>query len=318
MDHLFARVVDGRLRVYEVEAAAEGPLQELWSVPVAADPEICGLAVAPLGDRAVYATQHEIVCLGRDGAEVWRYALLPGSGERYGHWPSAAYSPDGTLVWVYRPDAMARRGTPDTWVVLDARSGTVRGQADLKSCGHGGEHLALPDGSRMLLNVGEGQDGSLVFAGSLKGETLEMERYPWDDRCVMALAPGGRQFMSIDHGQADVAFHECPSGDLVLSLPVGAFGHDPEDAAFEWSGGYLNAETAIVTICGEREEDDVPDDEREWHVHYRVDLRTGGVVERFDAHSRHSYDLEPLGDGSWLTTDPEGRPVRWIDRRENR
>ncbi|WP_339156599.1 hypothetical protein [Actinomadura luteofluorescens] len=77
MDHLFARVVDGRLRVYEVEAAAEGPLQELWSVPVAADPEICGLAVAPLGDRAVYATQHEIVCLGRDGAEVWRYALLP-------------------------------------------------------------------------------------------------------------------------------------------------------------------------------------------------------------------------------------------------
>ncbi|MFD0540238.1 hypothetical protein ACFQY7_47080 [Actinomadura luteofluorescens] len=58
-------------------------------------------------------------------------------------------------------------------------------------------------------------------------------------------------------GQADVAFHECPSGDVVLSLPVGAFGHDPEDAAF-------------------------------------------------DAHSRHSYDLEPLGDGSWLTTDPEG------------
>ncbi|GAA4343869.1 hypothetical protein BJY14_003098 [Actinomadura luteofluorescens] len=110
-------------------------------------------------------------------------------------WPSVAYSPDGTLVWVYRPDAMARRGTPDTWVVLDTRSGTVR-------------------------------------------------------------------------GQADVAFHECPSGDVVLSLPVGAFGHDPEDAAF-------------------------------------------------DAHSRHSYDLEPLGDGSWLTTDPEGRPVRWIDRRQN-
>ncbi|MEV3927133.1 hypothetical protein [Actinomadura coerulea] len=216
MNDLFARYLDGCLRVYEIDAAAEGLLQTVWSVPVGAGLDVCDLVVAP------------------------------------------------------------------------------RAQADLGSCGHGGEHLPLPDGSRMLLDVGEGQDGSLVFAGSIKGETLEVERYPWDDRCVMALAPGGGQFMSIDHGQADVAFHECPSGKVVLSLPLAVFGHDPESAAFEWSGGYLDADTAVVTICGEREEDDVPDEEREWHVHYRVDLRTGGVTDRFDAHSRHSYDLEPL------------------------
>ncbi|MES9543138.1 hypothetical protein [Actinomadura sp. NPDC000600] len=317
MNHLFARFLDGRIRVYEIDAAAEGLLQPVSSVQVGTDLEICGLAVGPLGDRLVCTTKHEVVCLDRDGVELWRYTLLPRSTEKYGHMPSAAFSPDGTLVWVYRPDAMAGRGTTDTWVVLDARSGEVRAQADLKSCGHGGEHLPLPDGSRMLLDVGEGQDGSLVFAGFLTGTTLELEQYPWDDRCVMALAPGGRQFMSIDHGQQDVAFHESPSGKVVLRLPVAAFGHDPEDAAFEWSGGYLDAGTAIVTICGELEEDDVPDDEREWHVHYRVDLRTGGVVGRFDAHSRHSYDLEPLGDGSWLTTDPDGRPVRWIDRGES-
>lgn len=314
MDHLFARSLDGRLCVYEVDAAAEGPLQAAWSVDVGADLDVSGLAVAPLGDSLVYATQHVIVRLRRDGTELWRYALLPRSTEKYGHRPTVAFSPDGTLVWVYRPDAMAGRGSPDTWVVLDAGSGKVRAQADLGSCGHGGEHLPLPDGSRMLLDVGEGQDGALVFAGSLKGSTLEVEQYPWDDRCVIALAPGGGQFMSIEHGQADVAFHECPSGEVVLSLPVAAFGHDPEAAAFEWSGGYLDADTAIVTIGGEREEDDVPDDEREWHVHYRIDLRTGGVVDRFEAHSRHSYDLEPLGDGSWLTSEPDGRPVRRVDR----
>ncbi|MBB6399738.1 hypothetical protein BKA00_006652 [Actinomadura coerulea] len=316
MNDLFARYLDGCLRVYEIDAAAEGLLQAVRSVPVGAGLDVCGLAVAPQGDRIVYATTHEFVCLGRDGTELWRYALLPRSTEKYGHRPSAAFSPDGTLLWVYRPDAMAGRGSPDTWVVLDAWSGEVRAQADLGSCGHGGEHLPLPDGSRMLLDVGEGQDGSLVFAGSLKGKTLEVERYPWDDRCVMALAPGGGQFMSIDHGQADVAFHECPSGEVVLTLPVAVFGHDPESATFEWSGGYLDADTAVVTICGEREEDDVADEEREWYVHYRVDLRTGGVTDRFDAHSRHSYDLEPLGDGSWLTSDPDGRPLRWMDRRE--
>jgi hypothetical protein len=171
-------------------------------------------------------------------------------GERHGHFPSCTFSVDGRSVWVYRPDAMAGRGEPDTWVVLGL-----------------------------------------------------------GDRVLVDLAPGGGQFMTVDHEyQSDVTFHAYPDGEASLRLSVEAFGYGTDDAAVGWDGGYLDAATAIVTIQGRT-------DDEEWHDHYRVDLRTGQVGARFDGNSAAPDDLELLGDGSWLTTDADGRRVRrlsWI------
>jgi hypothetical protein len=75
----------------------------------------------------------------------------------------------------------------------------------------------------------------------------------------------------------------------------------------EWDGGYLTADMAIVTIAKETE------DEQEWFRHYRVNLRSGQVEAEFDGHAENPYDLQPLGDGSWITTDPSGHPIRWSD-----
>ncbi|MFF3669428.1 hypothetical protein [Microtetraspora malaysiensis] len=90
-------------------------------------------------------------------------------------------------------------------------------------------------------------------------------------------------------------------------LSVDAFGHDPDEAYVEWCGGYLSPDTVIVTIAGETE------DEQEWFHHYRVDARSGQVQAELDARGEHSYDIRPLGDGTWLTTHPSGHPVRWTD-----
>ncbi|MGI5171131.1 hypothetical protein ACQEU3_42940 [Spirillospora sp. CA-253888] len=76
----------------------------------------------------------------------------------------------------------------------------------------------------------------------------------------------------------------------------------------EWSGGFLSPDTAVVVLAGET--DDNPD----WFRDYRVDLRAGRVEERFEGLNEHPYDLQLLGDGSWLTTDPSGHPVRWSER----
>ncbi|MFD9126943.1 hypothetical protein [Kitasatospora sp. NPDC059571] len=111
--------------------------------------------------------------------------------------------------------------------------------------------------------------------------------------------------MTVDHDQADVAVHAYPEGEVAFTLSVDAFGHDPDEASVEWCGGYLNPDTIIVTIAGETE------DEQEWFRHYRVDARAGRVRAEFDARGDHPYDLRPLGDGTWLTTDPSGHPVRW-------
>jgi hypothetical protein len=111
--------------------------------------------------------------------------------------------------------------------------------------------------------------------------------------------------MTVDHGQADVAFHDHPNGDVLFTLPVEAFGYDPEESFVEWSGGYLTEDTAIVTLGGESQ------DEEEWFRHHLVDVRTGTLSGEFTVEASNPYELVPLGDGSWLTGGPGGDPVRW-------
>jgi hypothetical protein len=145
---------------------------------------------------------------------------------------------------------------------------------------------------------------------SADGDGLNLFAYPWGDRALIDLAADGKQFMTINDDQSDVTFHAYPGGETSLRLTIEAFGYESEDwsdAHVEWSSGYLDSETAIVTICGEG------DDEKEWWHHYRVDIRTGEIGSRLDEHWQTSCAIEPAGDDSWLTTDADGRPVRWLN-----
>ncbi|MFD7262326.1 hypothetical protein [Streptomyces sp. NPDC059874] len=90
-------------------------------------------------------------------------------------------------------------------------------------------------------------------------------------RCLIDLAPGGEQFMTVDHGQADVAFHHHPSGDVLFTLRVEAFGYDPEGTFVEWGGGHLTPDTAVVTLGSESE------DGEEWFRYHLIDVRTGTI-----------------------------------------
>ncbi|MFE7753363.1 hypothetical protein [Streptomyces sp. NPDC057428] len=117
----------------------------------------------------------------------------------------------------------------------------------------------------------------------------------------MDLAPDGQHFMTVDHGQTDMAFHRHPSGDLLFTLPVEAFGHDPDETFVEWSGGYLTEDTAIGTLGGETE------DGEEWFRHYLIDVNSGTVSGEIAVEAAHPYDLAPLGDGSWLIEGPVRR-----------
>jgi hypothetical protein len=247
------------------------------------------------------------------GTEVWRSRFEPWSDQRYGHRPGCVLSLDERVVWVYRPDAMAGRNRPDQWVALDAGTGAVVAQAYLRTVGHGGQQLPHPADDHVLLNVGEGQDGSVIYRASLTGTRIgtgmDLVSYPWDDRCLIDLSPDGSRFMTVHHEQTDLAVHAYPDGEVRFALAVDAFGHDPDEVYVEWSGGHLSPDVLIVTLGGEGDDEDV----EEWFRHYRVDARSGQVLAEFDAHTDNLYDIQPLGDGSWLTTDPSGHPVRWTD-----
>jgi hypothetical protein len=107
----------------------------------------------------------------------------------------------------------------------------------------------------------------------------------------------GSHLMTVDHDNADAAFHTYPDGAVVAQVSIEALGHDPVDAFVE----YVDDSTAVVTVAGETE------DEEEWFERYLVDPHTGEVRRRLDTPSAHQYDIEPLGDGSWLSTTDDGR-----------
>ncbi|MFF6806140.1 hypothetical protein [Streptomyces sp. NPDC012616] len=307
LPQMITRLVDGRICAYDLAAGGRGVLSPVLVCRPSADEDVVDHAVAAGLTHVYYTTLDGVVCTTADGAEVWRSGFEPRSGRRSGHRPSCVLSSDGLVVWVYRPDAMAGRDRADQWVALDAGTGSVVAQADLRTVGHGGQQLLHPAGEEVLLDVGEGQDGSVMYRASLAGAGMELIGYPWDDRCLIALSPDGHHFMTVHHEQADVAVHAYPDGEVRFALSVDAFGHDPDEVYVEWSGGYLSPDTLIVTLGGETE------DEEEWFRHYRVDARSGQVRTGFDARTDNPYDMRPLGDGSWLTTDASGHPIRWTD-----
>ncbi|KAJ5096461.1 hypothetical protein NUU61_005817 [Penicillium alfredii] len=163
---------------------------------------------------------------------------------------------------------------------------------------------AMADRGPDMLVVGEGQDGVRFYRASLTGDDMNLHPYEWIDRFLIDVAPDGQSFMTVDHGREDVAFHVFPSGEVISHLSVDDFGYEYGESFMDWSGGFLDADRVIVSIVGET-------DNQEWHHHHSIDLRTGILLGRLEAHSRDSYDFEALGDGTWIVSDPGGKPVRY-------
>ncbi|MET9438091.1 hypothetical protein [Streptomyces sp. NPDC006551] len=304
---LITRFVDGRICVYNLATGATGVLSPVMAIQPPFEDDVVDHAVATGLQHAYYTTLDALVCVAADGTEVWRSQFDPQAAQQHGHRPGCMLSWDERVVWVYRPDAMAGRNRADQWVAFDAGAGTMLAQVDLETVGHGGQQLRHPADDQVFLDVGEGQDGSVIYRAVLNRGRIDLTRYPWDDRCLIGLAPDGNHFMTVHHEQTDVAVHTCPDGEVKFVLTVDAFGHDPEQIYVEWSGGYLSPDTLIVTLTGETE------DEQEWVRHYRVDAHSGHVRTEFHAETDNPYDIQPLGDGTWLTTDGSGHPVRWTD-----
>ncbi|MEU4426880.1 hypothetical protein AB0F81_40185 [Actinoplanes sp. NPDC024001] len=267
---VISRRTDAGIEVFDAE------LEPVRVFPVPAD--CWSWQVPSTRDGLVCASDEAVLRIGPDGSERWRFGLdSPGD---------VALSADDSLVWVY---------APDEWIVLDAATGDLRSRRPVPAAGQGGTHFPLPDG-RMLLDVGEGQDGSQIF---LAGPEGDLHDYGWGDRVLIDVSPDQRQFMTVDHeAQRDVVLHDFPSGERRFRLSVADFGEDPEVGVIEWTGGYLDAGTAIVVVYGE---DDEP-----WWRHYRVDTRTGEVLGDLGIVTIDEDDLQPLGDGTYVITDTDG------------
>jgi hypothetical protein len=298
---------------YVIERAGQFHLYDLSEPVVGADFVPAAQVSVPSGigelhesvahprlEGLVCATQTELTRLARDGRVLWRVDLGPSAGERVNSRVSCGFSADGELVWVYLPDALMDRG-PDRLLVVDEATGTTLATATLSTAGHGAAFHAHPDGS-MVVEIGEGQDGVPIFACRLADETLSVKAFPWFDRVLIGFSPDGSQFMTVDHSsQKNVAFHSYPDGKKRHKLGLRAFGKQPKETAIEWAGGYLDANVAVVVLSGYNEKAD-----EDWTRHYLVDPARGKVRGEWDMGTSDVYDIQPLGDGTWLRQSKDG------------
>ncbi|WP_031077406.1 hypothetical protein [Streptomyces sp. NRRL WC-3742] len=293
----FTWLVGGLIRAYR---PADDEFGELTPAavfrPVPGD-EVFQHAVAPDLARAYYTTMNALVCVAQDGAQVWRSAFEPESTKAHSPRPGCAISPDGRVLWLYRPDARAGRGTDDRYLAVDAATGETLGEEELGTAGHGARQLVHPTGGEVLFDVGQGGNGTVLLRASLVEGRLDLVRYPWSDRGLIAMSPDGRHFVTIVQDRTVLTVHAYPGGEEVLALTVEAFGHDPRAIHFDWWGtDFLDWDTLLIGLEGD-------DDGWEWAAAYRVDARTGHV------HGEYPH-LRPLGDGTAVKGSRSGHPVR--------
>lgn len=315
MKSIPARYVDGQIRAYQTPGTECGPLHPTTTHKVESPDKVDTCAVSPDLACAIYTTTHSVVRTSQDGTPLWQYHLQPRATSSYAPSTQCVFSLDSAWIWAYRPDVEAQRDGPDLLVVLRAETGEEVARRELDTVGSGGQIALHPDGKHILLDVGEGQDGVRLFRAALStttaGQEIELYPYGWDDRCFIDISPDGKMFMTVDHGRDDIAFHRFPDGEVLLKVSIEDLGYEmdedsgfmEDEACIDWNGGFINTDVAAVTITGEK-------NDKEWHCHHAIDLRTGEQLGRFEGHSRDSYDFIPLGDGTWIVSDSDGNVAR--------
>ncbi|CAM3096551.1 hypothetical protein STSO111631_00170 [Stackebrandtia soli] len=252
--------------------------------------------VLPDFSRAVLATSTEIVEVDADGTVRWRTDFPRRGPAPWWSYPACVYGADGRDVWLYRPDVAADRAEEDKVFLLDAADGSILAERAIPTAGHGARMLRHPDGS-VLFDVGEGQDGVAVYRGRRDGGELTVHDYGWADRCLLSVSPSGGSFMTVDHGQSDVGFHSYPDGETITTVTAADLAEeDPEDVYADWIGGYLDADTAVVTVT---------DGESDATRFLMLDVTTASVVGTL---AERPY---LLGDGTWVTRDELGILSQW-------
>ncbi|WP_326549338.1 hypothetical protein [Micromonospora sp. NBC_01813] len=317
------RVRDGSLYAYVVtgrrptdppaDPRVVGPLAPALMVPAPpaatgqADlvPPPADAAAAPGLDRVVFAHADGLICADPHGLVCWQTPIRQAV--------ACVFGVDGRVLWVYQRDgagggALSAVDPSTGTVIATARSAaatatTTGGRATARLLVH-------PDGVHLLLSVHSGPQRSTVSRARLTDGRIEVADYSTlHRRWLLDIAPDGGTFLTVGADRRDVARHRFTDGAALVRVPAAMFGWDTDadQAALTLDGGYLDGETAIVSVTG-----DVGNG-MEWEFRHFVDLRTGTDGGRLPAPPtplHDAFEIRPLGDGSWLSVDHEQRVWR--------
>ncbi|CAL9340016.1 hypothetical protein SUDANB105_00250 [Streptomyces sp. enrichment culture] len=287
-------------------------------------------AVAPDAGLAVFTGVHAVRAVDATGAVRWevRHGCWYGACREmhrsfdeyaddrdhlYPERGSAAFSPDGRLVWAHvrgpLSEGSPHDGTPDDgaldeWLVLDARDGRVLARADARSAAAGSVHVPHPDPAQMGLSIGEGQDGAPLRWGRWDGERLTVDHFEDQDLVLMDVSPSGDRLLTVDHDQERLAVLRTEDGsalgwwDAEASVPPHPDADPDADElwlAWDWAGGFLD-ETTVLT--GTVETDEEWGEGRHWLLRTDPPRPLEPITYPFPVSGLPTA----IGDGMWCTT----------------
>jgi len=269
------------------------------------DERFVSFAVCPDRTFVVFTGSTSMRAVGADGRQRWEYPYLrPLTDTTRG---SAIVTADGTRVWATIPAEATSDGF-DHWLVLDSRHGTVLAQTPIEAVGAGAEHFRHPDGVHVGLDVGEGQDGSVLFWGRIEHGQLHHWQ-PGNGLVLAGLSPTGDRYLTIAHDQSVAAVYTFPAGDALWMAPGDLAPRPPhedqEELFWDYHGGFVDDATIILS--------DVEFDEQNRAGHWLIDAAAGHNRGEVSYPGPVTGYPRPLGDGTWLTAT-EQTISRWTIR----
>ncbi|WP_305786593.1 hypothetical protein [Symbioplanes lichenis] len=317
--------VGAAVAVFDVDRAAAGPLA---TFPQPGEPT-GDPAVAPDLSLAVWPGLTAVHAVAANGTAVWTarhpcrvcgethesadeyaddlYHRSPDSG-------SAAFAADGRTVWAHVRgdllDAPAPPGPPpadddstEQWVVFAAADGSVLARTGTESWGAGSDHLPHLDPAVMGLDIGEGQDGSVVLVGRLREDGLETVSFDDRDRILVALGPD--HVLTVRHGgPTDLRVHRLTDLGVTAELASADLpGSGPENG-WDYYVAPLDDRTYVASTSRHgHAEDDIR--------HWLIDVVDGVVRGQVRYPGAAGPRLIGFGDGTWLTAGPESDVALW-------
>ncbi|MFB8041253.1 MULTISPECIES: hypothetical protein [Streptomyces] len=297
----FALRRDDRLEVYDLTALLAGS-----TVPVAAFPAPWpgwdrGVdAVAPDLGLAVFSGQRAVRAVAADGRPLWEHRHgcwgpvvdHPHTGDEQEVCPGLEHGSvlvpgDGTAVWAHVVGEDGR----EHWLVLDARDGRELARVPLEDSVASGSHqLALPDDGTVLLCVGMGQDGVLLYGARADGTGMSVRDLGEDlDRILLDVHPTRPGYLTVEHSCQDLRLH-APDGTVLAERDADELG---EEGCWDHAAGFTDADTVLA----------VAEDPEDGAGHWLLDAGTLALLGPVAYPRPVTGYARGLGDGTWLTHD---------------
>ncbi|WP_037603317.1 hypothetical protein [Streptacidiphilus rugosus] len=282
--------------------------------------QVSSLAVSPDGARVVVGGKDDIRLVDEHGDVLWSVRHAPW-GTGYSYSGSCEFSADGQTVWATVPETeldsdeedglwgddqevetaapsgswSAPEGWGDQWWVIDATTGKIIGRRWLGCEATGSVTLRHADGVHMGLNVGEGQDGSRIYWGSVNDGSPQVVTNGDVSRALADLHPDGATYVTLPRDSDGLMLHDFSSRSVIAHRPNSDFLESDE---WPLHAQYLDRETILLETV-----------DRKWKTarHLAFDaLRLEYLGEVVYPTGIDSSTFHSVHAGTWATNDAGG------------